>query len=132
MTIEQITTGRTGRDWTPASVATHKLDMIFELRWRHGFNKGDVLRCNHTVPVRTTIETKPIPRSKEYTETTFLDIKGGSNVTYIGPEFDYWTGKMFLRFLYEDLIVHYDFWTQHQAGDTMFATTFERITPEQA
>lgn len=132
MTIENVKEPRTGRTWTPAVVNTHKLDVIFELRSKFGMQKGDVVKCVHTVPVRSMIDTKPVPRAKTETETEYLNIEGGSNVTYIGPEFDYWTGYMFLRFVYEDKVVHYNYWKQHQAGDTMFETTFKPITKQQA
>ena len=128
MTIENVAEPRTRATWAPARVNTHKLNLAFELQTKFDIRKGDVLKCVHTVPVRTMIDSKPIPFAKKESETEYLTLEGGSSVTYLGPEFDYFTGYMFLSFVYEDRVVHYNYWKQHQAGDTMFETSFKRIS----
>lgn len=128
MTMEEVREPRvSGASLTPARVMRHKLDLRSELAVRFGFKPGDVLRCAHTVPVRSNIEKSPVPSSRETCETEYLTIQGGENVTLLGPEFDYWTGKMFLAFLCDDRVVYYNYWMQHQAGDTMFQTTFKKV-----
>jgi len=126
--MEKITEGRTRQQFTPNMVQRHRLDTIFEMKSKHGLSKAAMVQCNHTVPVQTHIEREPLGPDRTETEVEFLTIEGGSIVMYIGPVFDHWTGHMFLEFVYGDRVVHYDYWKQHQADDTAFATTFQKVS----
>lgn len=113
---------------TPAKAQTHKLQLAFEFRAKYGINPGDVLHCCHTVPVQGQIATSPVPSSRTEFEVEGLNIAGGSNITYVGPVFDFWTNYLFLHFIDDSRSVYYNYWRQHQAGDVTFETTFTKIT----
>lgn len=126
--MEKITEGRTRQQFTPAMIQRHRLDLAFEMKSKHGLSKAAMVKCNHTVNVQSHIERERLGPDRTETEVDFLTIEGGSNIMYIGPAFDYWTGHMFLEFLDGERVVYYDYWKQHQAEDTAFGTTFQKVS----
>lgn len=126
MTLTPRTEPRAGAR-PKAIINRYILDLKFEMAAKHGLTVGDIVKCNHTVDAQTMIEREPIPPTKETSETEYVSIEGQSMITYLGPAYDHWSGYMYLCFLAGERVVHYNYWKQHQAGDTLFGVTFEKV-----
>lgn len=125
--MERITEGKTKAKYTPAMVTKFSNDVAFELKVKYGLRKGDLVKCFHTLPAQTRIEKYPLFPGQSDTEVENASIEGETSLMYIGPAFDYWTGKMFIEFIEGERVLYYNYWDNHQAGDESWATSFQKL-----
>jgi len=126
MALEERRERRAGP--APKAIINRRLlDVKFEMAAKHSLNVGDIVKVVHTVDAQTMIERDPVPSTKETAETEYITIEGQSMVTYLGPAYDHWSSWVYLRFLYDGIVVHYNYQKIHQAGDNLFGGTFVKV-----